>query len=117
MSVKKKISLNRFREKSTQVLKLVNQRKFEVIVYDSDGPVARLFPYNDNPMPSTLKTIEPSRASQSSPTDLGGVWNIGDNTRRKLKKRKGSWRQRWLSLGGAWKVARVSAIISFIPKI
>jgi len=111
MSVeRKKISMDRFQRYSRQVINFVNRRGVEVVVYNDEGAVARLLPYAAGPMGVT-------RSEGVRPMDMGGVWYIDEETRDSLdasKRKKGLFHR--FSLGGVWKLARVSAILPFFTR-
>jgi len=106
---RKKISLEKFEKYSRQILALVNSRNIEVVVYNEDGPVARLIPYAAAPMGIVKeRTVKPM--------DLGGVWYIDEETQKRLAKAKRRRKFRGFSLGGVWKLARISAILPFLAR-
>ena len=114
MNLMKKISLDKFQEKSRQVVELVNSQKIEVIVYDKSGPVARLYPYKSLTSKSKLKTMESTVKNDVDPMDQGGVWNLGAAAEKDNNRPK--WWLSPISLNGMWKAAKVSAILPFISK-
>lgn len=123
MVTQKKISIERFRERSQDVMALVRHGRMEVIVYDSHGPVAVLKSYVSPATAANLLTAEPSREYSQHPANQAGIWPIdgavrGPARRKKAFRAKAAGKQAGLfSLGGIWKAARVSAILAFVSRM
>ena len=100
-SAKRKVAIERFMTYPSQIIRMVNRRGMEVIVYDEKGPIARLTPYKQSPV-SVITNLrgdgavfERNRAVRemmdisevpADQFDQGGVWKISAKFRRDLEK-------------------------------
>ncbi len=104
MTTTKKISFERFQEQSQQVIQLVNARNMEVIVYNEQGPMARLMPFSIRKRVANLRPIEPRLNNGANPVDQGGVLALQEKTMDKIRKPK--WGLNQLSISSLWRTAR-----------